>query len=234
MKISDEFVNPSLNLLTVDRYFIRKSIFDSLTDNLKQLTGILLDVGCGDMPYKNYIQENSDVKFYIGIDIYTELYGNADLLWDGKKMPINNNKIDSIILTEVLEHCPNPELFLKELFRILKPGGFIFLTVPFIWNLHIVPNDEYRYTPFALNRLLNNAKFTKVKITPHSGWDVSLAQMLGLWARRRFTYTNYKKYFIATLVLPFIYFLKFIDRKPKEFNEGAMFIGLSATAIKDE
>ena len=65
-------------------------------------------------------------------------------------MPIKDNSYNTIIATEVLEHCFEPEILLKEIYRVLKPGGLLFFTVPFVWNFHETPYDAYHYTPFAL------------------------------------------------------------------------------------
>jgi len=95
-------------------------------------------------------------------------------------------RIEDSIATEVFEHCPDPEIVMKEIWRVLKLGGILFFTVPFLWNLHETPYDEYRYTPFALKRHLTQSGFTEIEIKAMGGWDAALAQMLGLWVRRRF------------------------------------------------
>jgi len=83
---------------------------------------------------------------YLGIDLEGALIYDAnikpDFTWDGKRLPFETNSFDTIISTEVLEHCPEPEVFLYEVFRVLKKGGVFFFTVPFLWNLHEVPHDE--------------------------------------------------------------------------------------------
>lgn len=79
-------------------------------------------------------------------------------------MPFNSNSFDCAIGTEVLEHCPNPEIVLKEVFRVLKPGGTFFFTVPFLWPIHEPQHDEYRYTPFAMKRILGLSGFDNILI----------------------------------------------------------------------
>jgi SAM-dependent methyltransferase len=84
--------------------------------------------------------------------------------------------------TEVLEHCPAPHLVLSEIFRLLKLDGFFFFTVPFFWPIYDVFNDEYRYTNFALARLLRDTGFVDICMKSFGGWD---ARMFGLWLKRR-------------------------------------------------
>lgn len=124
---------------------------------------------------------------------------------------------------------------MKEIFRVLKPGGLLFLTVPFFWTLHEVPHDEYRYTLFALERHLKNSGFTQIKLEALGDWDASLAQMLGLWVRRRLGFSlqaRLLKLIFSMVLFPIIWFLIKVDSLPKEFSDFTMITGLSGTAIK--
>lgn len=183
-----KFINPSLSVKNLDIYYIRYSIFKSLKETLSSFSGDLLDIGCGKMPYKSYVLENSQIKKYVGLDIEDALEYDesikADFVWDGNTMPFENESFECAFGTEVLEHCPDPEKVLKEVHRVLKIDGVFFFTVPFLWNLHEVPHDEYRYTPFSLHRHLQSSGFKEIKIRATGGWHASMAQMLGLWVRR--------------------------------------------------
>ena len=184
----DDFINIEYSKANLDKYYIRHSIINSLNNNLGKFNGNLLDIGCGKMPYKNYILRNSSVTKYIGLDIENALEYHAsskpDFTWDGITMPFENNHFETAFGTEVLEHCPKPDIILSEVNRVLKPGGTFFFTVPFLWPLHEVPHDEFRYTPFSLKRLLEENGFNNVNIKALGGWHASMAQMLGLWVRR--------------------------------------------------
>ena len=240
MKQNPEFLDPPLKPNNLDRYIIRSSILKAFQETLPQLQGTLLDVGCGQMPYKPLLlSEDSKVEKYIGIDLEGGKHSQRnppDLLWDGKTIPLESETIDCAIATEVFEHCPNPELVMKEIWRVLKPGGILFFTVPFLWNLHETPNDEYRYTPFALERHLLQSGFTETNIKAMGGWDAALAQMLGLWVRRRQWGGGRKRKLLrgtlSQLFLPIIKFLYERDRAPKEFKEATMITGLMGTARK--
>ncbi len=184
--VSHPFLTPALEPDNCDLYWVRRSILEAVKRTLPQFHGTFLDIGCGVMPYRGLITgSSSKVTRYIGMDIETPTYrAPVDLRWDGKTIPLADASVDCAMATEVLEHCPEPLVVLREARRVLKPGGVFFFTVPFIWPLHDAPYDFFRYTPFALEKLLAEAGFTEVKIGAMGGWNASLAQMMGLWLKR--------------------------------------------------
>lgn len=232
----DEFLSPKLTPETLDKFLARTAILSALKETLTHFSGTLLDVGCGYMPYKSLVlQSPSSVTNYIGLDLEDNIYQKPDLIWDGKTIPLEDCSVNCAIATEVFEHCPEPEIVMKEIWRVLKPGGILFLTVPFLWNFHVVPYDEYRYTPFSLKRHLNNSGFTSIKLQALGGWDSALAQILGLWVRRRLQFSRKQRLLraiLSRLLLPIIWLLIQLDQLPEQFNEGLMITGLSGTAIK--
>jgi SAM-dependent methyltransferase len=174
---------------------------------------------------------------YIGLDLLDNLYQPPEVAWDGKRIPIRHASVDTAVLTEVLEHCHDPEAVLRETARVLKPGGFMFITVPFIWPIHTVPHDEFRYTPFALRRMLEQTGFPDPVIQATGGRHAVLALTLGLWVRRR-PLTS-RAYVVTKAVLsirlwPLIWVLLRMDKRPEEFGESTMIVGLSAKAFKPE
>lgn len=232
----DNFTDIPFSYRNLDRYVVRTSIFRAISDSLPALSGRLLDAGCGKMPYKKFILANSQVKAYVGLDIASakvyDAHVKPDYTWDGRVMPFENAVFDSAFATEVLEHCPDPELFLREVHRVLKPNGVFFFTVPFLWNLHEVPHDEYRYTPFALERHLRNCQFSVVSMQATGGWHASLAQLLGLWVRRA-PMNRFLRSMLSIFFMPIILLLSKLDKgKLSQFKEGVMITGLYGIAKK--
>jgi 2-polyprenyl-3-methyl-5-hydroxy-6-metoxy-1,4-benzoquinol methylase len=99
-------------------------------------------------------------------------------------MPFENNTFDVVLSTEVLEHVLNPDAYLLEVKRVLKPGGIFFFTVPILMSLHEVPYDYYRYTPYALEEIFKRGGFTDIKIKIMGGYNAAMAQMIGLWVNK--------------------------------------------------
>jgi len=231
----DDFLAPPCKPANLDRYLIRSSILEALKHIHPQFEGVLLDVGCGQSPYKPLLMSSpGNVKSYIGLDLENNpIHVNQpDITWREGKIPLDDNSVNCAICTEVLEHCPDPDAVLKEICRVLVPNGFMFFTVPFLWPLHEVPNDEYRYTPFSLRRHLAASGFTDIALRPLGGWDASLAQMLGLWVRRR-PMKGWARLTLSYLLLQPIRLLIYKDnQKTTSFLEGTMITGLSGTARK--
>lgn len=219
----------------IDMYVIRTGIWNAIQKSAPRLKGKFLDVGCGKKPYKNYLLENRFIESYTGLDIETALVYEEgvgpDVTWNGTAMPFDDNSFDSMMATEVLEHCPDPLLIVQEMKRVLKPGGVLFFTVPFLWNLHEVPHDHYRYTPFALERIFRQSGM-QLELHAHGGWNTSMAQMIGMWIVATKKGKRRKRW--AMLLNPIVKRLLKKDAAMQNipFTDGMMINGLYGIAVK--
>jgi SAM-dependent methyltransferase len=153
-------------------YFARKNLASAITELSTHIHGHLLDVGCGSKPYRSLFK----VDHYRGLDIdspVTREQRVADDLYDGTKFPYQNETFDSALCNQVLEHVFNPDQFLTEINRVLKPGGKLLLTVPFVWDEHEQPYDYARYSSFGLSALLEKNGF-KIIIHKKLAADVTI------------------------------------------------------------
>jgi SAM-dependent methyltransferase len=137
----------------------------------------VLDAGAGNAPYRTLFAHCD----YVTADWPNSPHAdaaNVDIVADLRDIPRPDAYFDAVVLTEVLEHVAEPTDVLAELSRILRPGGRIFVTVPFVIYLHESPYDYARYTCFALERLLGQASFTEARTTPLGGAFSVLAMCL--------------------------------------------------------
>ncbi len=185
------FINPF--------YFLRKGIIDGIYTNKKYLKGKMMDFGCGTKPYKGILS----VQEYIGVDIkLPDDQGNnqVDVYYDGKTIPFKTNYFDSVLASEVFEHIFNLPVILQELFRVIKPGGYLVATLPFAWDEHGVPYDFARYTSFGIEHLLKEAGFYVVKIEKTTNYVETIFQM---WNAYVFQFVFPKNSFFKVFFTPF-------------------------------
>ncbi|HEV8408776.1 MAG TPA: class I SAM-dependent methyltransferase [Sphingomicrobium sp.] len=140
------------------------TIWSFLGPRLSELRGNLLDVGCGEMPYRACLPPDLS---YTGIDVaeadaFAMRASDAVVHFDGVSIPFSNASFDTILCTEVLEHAASPEALIAEIERVLKPGGMLLATVPFSARVHYAPYDFHRFTKFALKGMF--ASFRDVRI----------------------------------------------------------------------
>lgn len=137
----------------------------------------VLDAGAGAAPYR-VLFEHTD---YVTSDWAGSMHDEAlasDIVAPLDQLPVADASFDVVVATEVLEHVRDPEAALRELHRVLRSGGQLWLTVPFVWELHEEPHDFARYTAYALEHLLQSAGFTAVDVRPVGGWFSVAGQLL--------------------------------------------------------
>ena len=150
---------PGLPGLFINPFFLaRRSLWRAIAQFGGRLQGPLLDVGCGSKPYRSLFP----VQQYVGLDIDSEIARRravADAFYDGTRFPFGDAEFQSVLCNQVLEHVFTPEDFLGEIHRVLKPGGQLLLTIPFVWDEHEQPYDFARYSSFGLKALLERHGF---------------------------------------------------------------------------
>lgn len=141
--------------------------------------GRLLDLGCGYVPYyevyKPLIVDNVYVDWPSSLHQNEFLDHQCDIT---KPLPLASESFDTIILTEVMEHIAEPWNTWTEISRLLRPGGKVLVSVPFVYILHEEPHDYYRYTKFALQRFVENAGLTVLSISNVGGLPEIFADLI--------------------------------------------------------
>ena len=138
-------------------FFIRKELFKFINTNSEVFFGKMLDFGGGSSPYKSRFK---NIIEYISIEVESDKNNiSTKLSYDGHKLPFTDNEFDSILCTEVLEHVNDVEESLDELYRVLKPGGKLLVTTPFICVEHENPHDYRRFTMNGLKQIIKKKGF---------------------------------------------------------------------------
>lgn len=100
------------------------------------------------------------------------------------RLPLDDASVDTIVLSCVLEHLPEPIELWREMHRILRATGKVMVCVPFLYPLHEVPHDYFRYTEFALRRFAESTGFVVLSIDPIGGAPEVLANIFCKVLRR--------------------------------------------------
>lgn len=130
----------------------------------------VIDAGAGESRFRHLFNRSRYIAVDLGIGDGAWDYGGLDLRADLAWLPFRSGAADAVVNTQVLEHVPDPQRVLGEFSRVLRPGGILYLTAPQGWHEHQQPHDFYRFTRFALDRLLKEAGFRQREITPMGGY----------------------------------------------------------------
>jgi ubiquinone/menaquinone biosynthesis C-methylase UbiE len=215
----NEFIKPKINS---PFYFARKGLYEAALLFASKINGgNLLDFGCGSKPYKSLFNVNK----YIGIDFENEGHShkneNIDIIYDRGALPFNDFEFDYILCTEVLEHLFDIDEKLKEFNRVLKKDGLLFVTCPFVWNEHEIPNDYARYTSFALNEKFKKNNFDVVLFKKSGNFFETYFQIFFLYfSKKNIKYTEQKVNFTKRIIICLINFIGITVNKLVPNNES--------------
>jgi SAM-dependent methyltransferase len=139
------------------------------------LTGRMLDAGCGAQRYKDVFAFDT----YVGLE-YNEHF-QPDVVGDLRETPFEDKEFDSILSNQVLEHIDDTHRVFSEFQRILKPGGFLCITVPFIARIHEAPHDYWRMSEYAIRYLFSKHGFEEIEIANMGGFLTTQAYLWQFW-----------------------------------------------------
>ncbi|HUE29222.1 MAG TPA: methyltransferase domain-containing protein, partial [Solirubrobacteraceae bacterium] len=175
-----EFVSECPNeRLTILEFLLQ--VADELEPGLR-----VLDVGAGEQPYR---------ELFAHVEYRTTDWANSvhpgarrvDYVAPADDLPIPDESFDAVLSTQVLEHVAEPSDVLRELHRVLRPGGRVYVTLPLAWELHEEPFDFYRYTRYGISHLLRAAGFIEIDARPRNDCFTTIAQLMrnAFWAMGR-------------------------------------------------
>lgn len=115
----------------------------------------VLDYGCADMPYRGLFDPATE---YLGADIPGNPDAHIEIQANGA-LATPNSSVDMVLSSQVLEHVADPALYLREAYRVLKPGGALVLSTHGIMIYHRDPVDYWRWTGEGLHKAVADAGF---------------------------------------------------------------------------
>lgn len=129
-----------------------------LGDSLLEIGAYIVE-GQEKIALRNYVQ--SFVKEYIGLDMRNG--PGVDVVSDAISIPFPDNRFDSVVSLDTLEHCKYPHKIFQECFRVTKVGGYLLLATVFIFPIHDYPGDYFRYSHEALRFMAEDAGYNVIE-----------------------------------------------------------------------
>jgi SAM-dependent methyltransferase len=143
---------------------------------------LVLDAGAGRAPYRAlFAHARYETADFVAVK--GKKYVRPDYVCDLAQIPVEDARFDHVLLTQVLEHIPEPPTVLAELHRVMKPGGMLWLTAPLFYAEHERPYDYFRYTRYGLRHLLEGAGFAVQEIEWMEGYLGTLSYQARLLSR---------------------------------------------------
>jgi SAM-dependent methyltransferase len=134
----------------------------------------LLDVGCGSKPYEPFF--TPAVAEYVGVDVANPA---AELEGTVEEIPVPDGSFELVVCTQTLEHATDPAQAVRELRRVVAPGGRVLVSTHGVQVYHPNPDDYWRWTHAGLERLFReNAFWSAVTVTPASGTTACLGMLV--------------------------------------------------------
>lgn len=139
--------------------------------------GILLDYGCGGQPYRALVSRY--VTEYLGADVAPAKDVQLDIVFRSEEpLALPSQSVDTVLSTQVLEHVPDPQAYLRECRRLLRRGGRLIISVPMQWRHHEDPYDFLRFTRYGIVHMLQENHFDILDLRPCGGAFALLGQIL--------------------------------------------------------
>lgn len=132
----------------------------------------ILDLACGDSPYRGYFP---DVGRYLRVDYKPRDPEVMD--GDMRAIPLADGSVDLVILSQALSDVPAPADVLRELVRVLVPGGRVIVFESMCYPEHDMPHDYYRLMPAGLTWQANEIGMIVAELTYLGGLFTRFASL---------------------------------------------------------
>ena len=208
----------SLTIAQMDA--LRFSIFSKTKEFCnKYLSGIVLEIGAG----KDYLREefNGLYKEWISLD-YDLRSETIDLRGDGQFLPFRDGIFNTIVSIDVLEHVPDPEKFVSEIYRVTQPNGLIILSTPFFFWHHEEPYDFFRFSKYGIRKIFERNNFEVIDVIPTAGVVSTLGFLFSVLITKLFQFSKILlRFFLRVNKIIQLKLLLPIDKKFDKKNKFA-------------
>jgi SAM-dependent methyltransferase len=153
----------------------------ALVEHEHLMSGVVVDLGGKKTNKRGAFRPPESAKGR-WIDVNLDPAVSPDIVADVQDVPIKDATADCVLSTEVIEHLPDPAACVLEAHRILKPGGVLILSAPFLHPVHGDPHDFQRFTADGLRRLC--AVFETTDVTAMGGYTAVLSSVVDTRARQ--------------------------------------------------
>ena len=206
--INEDFSKRS-KVQDIARWYVTSFVYE--VSKKVPANSLLLDAGAGESVYKKFFAHCNYKAIDLAVGESRWNYSNLDYVGPLDDMPIEDDLFDAVLCTQVLEHLEWPRESVKEMHRILKLGGMLYMTVPMAQNEHQIPYDFFRYTSYGIKSICEHAGFKEVKITPFGGlwvrWAYELPRALSIFPSAGLSSKKPERFGILLLPLKVILFL---------------------------
>ena len=187
-----------------------------------------LDLGCKSMRGGYAFSADARPIRVFGLDL--QAYENVDVVADGHAIPIKCNSLDFVLCVSVLEYVRHPVEVLREVFRVLKPGGLLYLSVPFVFRYAPDPDDLYRFSVRGIEVLCTS--FEKIQSGFNRGPASTICDLLVHFNAILFCFNNRRIYNVLIDLFQWsLFWIKYMDRWIGNYDmahiihNGAFFLG---------
>ena len=139
------------------------------------MQGLVLDVGGKRINERGMFRPPKTDRWY-ALNITRPEYPHV--ISDAHDLPVEDACADTVVCTEVIEHIADPQKVVAELARILRSGGHLILSIPFLMPVHGDPFDFQRFTAQGLSKLLSNHHFEVLELQPMGLFFTSIADLI--------------------------------------------------------
>jgi SAM-dependent methyltransferase len=202
-------------------YLISPLYFDRtrrrfIDENVRGRGGTFINLGSG----------NTDLGPEI-INVDRAPYDAVDIVCDIRRLPFPDDSVDGVLTISVLEHVPELEEVLREIRRVLRPGGLVYTDVPFVVGFHASPGDYRRWTYEGVRRL--HRGFETVRIVNNGGPTSALLWIFQEWVAIALSFGSRRLHTLVylgamCLTFPFKFLDFFLNRNPLSRNISSCFI----------